>query len=469
VTICLILLLSLSACESEPSAAPNVILISLDSLRADHVGCYGYDRETTPQLDQLAAKGAHFQNVVAETSWTLPAHATMFTGVPSAVHGVTADQRLGNEHPTLARVLSRHGYRTRGLWSGPYLHPVFRLDRGFSPGDYEGVIATSYDQLPTDLGAKQFSKLRDETNRDSHKGATSPRVVSRAIEFLEDPGPKPFFLFLHLFDIHYDFEPPEEIWRQFDADYEGDLEATNFLKNKRINRSMEASELDHVLALYDGEIFFTDQHLGRLFEAVDRLGLGDNTLIMVTADHGDEFFEHQKKGHRKTLFDEVIAVPLIAAGAGVTVTGAGLPDLVHHMDIMPTILEMLGIPCPEAVMGRSFAPLLKGHAMDRERLLPALLVRSPNERLASIRADAWKAVWDIGPDDSVFQIYDLEDDPGEQNPLQVPDNDPRRRLAEQAFDHYALGGQSADSEDESGQPDLPDALEQQLRELGYLK
>lgn len=349
----------------------------------------------------------------------MPAHASMFTGVPSSVHGVTGDQRLGKGHPTLARVLTRHGYRARGLWSGPYLHPVFRLDRGFAEGDYEGVIETSYDEFDPALGANGFSQRRDEANKESHVGATSPRVVSRAIEFLEDPGPKPFFLFLHFFDIHYDYTPPEDIWRRFDA--------------------------------------------------LDRLGLRENTLILATSDHGDEFFEHARKGHRKSLFDEVIAVPLVVAGAGVTVADASLPDLVHHMDLMPTILDMLGIPCPQTVMGRSFAPLLRGQGMERGRLVPSLLVQTEDSRVACVRAEEWKAVWEIGPDGIERQFFDLVRDPGELEPIDVGADDPRREQALQALGRFALLKDAGGGSGEGAQADLPGALEQQLRELGYLK
>jgi len=304
--------------------------------------------------------------------------------------------------------------------------------------------------------------------------------VDRAIRFLEQPGEQPFFLFLHLFDIHYDYQPPEQDWRRFDPDYDGTLTGFNFTTNQAINADMDPRDLEHLLALYDGEIRFTDRHVGRLVDAVERLGLLDETLILVTSDHGDEFFEHGRKAHTKTLYEEVLHVPLLAYGGGVA-RNVRHPDVVRHIDMMPTILEAVGLPVPQNVLGESVAPLVwssrnnGGEAVDGERLATSRLTKYQD--LASVRSRTWKVICDLRDQSVAGHLFDLVEDPFEQSPVETPAaqekiRDIRRNLAgltrlELVLRQSVAGDDTLDALDELDE--LPDNLEEQLRQLGYIR
>ena len=331
---------ALATCKPAPESPPvNVVFISIDSLRADHVSAYGYRRKTTPTLDRLARQGSLFENVVAESSWTLPTHVTMLTGLATSTHGIEqfTGARFDAESQTLAEILSGEGYRTFGVFSGPYLHPAFGLSRGFerylgADGDVVCIASdcnTSTDALSEDEAVKAARVAAHET-------VTSPLVTQRALDFIRSVRNEPFFLFLHYFDVHFDYVPPEEYATKFDPHYEGSITGKLFENNRAVHAFMNKTDLRHILALYDGEILFVDDYIGRVIQELKRRGFEENTLVVVTSDHGDEFFEHRGKGHGHTLFDEVIKVPLIMRVPGRIPPGSRVESQVRQVDIMPT-------------------------------------------------------------------------------------------------------------------------------------
>ncbi len=467
-----------SLTTAAPQPAAGVLFISIDSLRADHLRCYGYRRETSPSIDRLAHEGVLFETVVADSTWTLPTHASMLTGLPQGVHGLRRGRaRLARGIVTLPEVLRAAGYRTRGLWSGPYLHPVFGFDQGFGPGDYEGVIGeVCYDEpgfAVAEDKAREAAVRR--TDRLAHRSVTSPELVRRAEAFLETMGAAPFFLFLHFFDVHYDYVPPEAYWRRFDPGYDGEVTARDFGASRAIHRDMAARDLDHVVALYDGEILFTDTHIGQLLAALDRLGLAARTLVVLTADHGEEFFEHGEKGHRNNLYDETLLVPLIMRLPGILPAGRRVDTQVRQIDIMPTMLDLLGLPVPADVMGTSVAAAAAG----RERVdgAPAIArlvrhTRGKRERLTAARLGSAKIVRAEADGEERLELYDLERDPGERAPLSGAGLDRRlpeaaRALAEAVDEESRVRGRL----DLKGGDDatLPPEVEEALRALGYLQ
>ncbi len=325
------------SCAEAPEQQPvNILLISVDSLRADHVHSYDYPRETTPTLDRLAQEGTLFENVIAESSWTLPTHITMLTGLPAQTHGVEyfSGSTLSAEYTTLAQELSERGYRTYGMFSGPYLHPIFGFGRGFDT--YESAMGkTVYDEADFDPAILGTDGRVKKTNFMSHRIVTSHLITEKAIEFLGTVSDQRFFLFLHYFDVHFDYMAPEELWRKFDPDYYGTMTGENFQENKAINAHMDPRDLEHLIALYDAEILYTDREIGYLIDALDRNGLSENTLIVVTSDHGVEFFEHGNKGHYRTLFDEVLRIPMIVRLPGRVQAGVRVSEQVGHLDVLP--------------------------------------------------------------------------------------------------------------------------------------
>ncbi|MDP8235256.1 MAG: sulfatase, partial [Candidatus Erginobacter occultus] len=324
--------------DAEKPEPVNVLLISIDSLRADHVGAYGYGRETTPEIDRLAQNAAIFENHVSTTSWTLPAHISLFTGQEISAHGVATDGfSLHPAVPTLAESLLAAGYRTAAFCSSPYMNPAFGFARGFDL--YHNIDTEKEDFVDT--------VLPSETERDRvHRETTSPRIAELAENWLEENSSEPFFLFLHFWDPHYDYDPPPPHDRIFNPGYGGDIDGRDYIHNDRVHPGMDPEDLERIIALYDGEIAFTDKHIGMVIEKLKELDLFDRTLIVITGDHGDEFFEHGNKGHRLTLYEEVIRVPLIIRIPEKVNRSGRVETTVGIIDIAPTILDRLGVSPP---------------------------------------------------------------------------------------------------------------------------
>lgn len=322
-----------------PAARPNVLLVSIDSLRADHLGAYGYPRDTSPTIDALARQGVVFEWAISSAPWTIPAHATMLTGLPPEVHGVNSfRQRLAPEAYTLAEALQQAGYATAAFVSGPTVMAQYGFDQGFA----------FYDE-----------SMAEPDRARSSRGITSPGLVTLVGDHLERwhaaGRQAPFFVFLHMWDVHYDYAPPAPYDRMFDPDYAGDVNANDFERNARLNARMDPRDLQHVIALYDGEIRFTDEHLGRIVAQLAAFGVLDDTIVAVTSDHGDEFFEHGMKGHAKTLYDEVLHVPLVVRYPRRIAFGQRVAQQVRLMDLPPTILGLAGVPVPEQLGNRDMA------------------------------------------------------------------------------------------------------------------
>lgn len=351
----------LSAEQHDPSVPPefanagttvpkyNVVLISLDSLRADHVGCYGYERDTSPTIDRLASEGIRFANAISTSSWTLPTHLTMFTARYQISHGVTDDTRtLASSIPTLGEIMKANGYRTGGFISGPYVAGHYGYARGM---DTYVDLSQGYDH-----------------RREARATIASPAINDNALEWLADNHSAPFFLFLHYFDIHYDFIPPAPYDTMFDPDYTGTMDGTAFIERKDVNPEMDPRDLEHILALYDGEIRFTDAHVGKILDQLAAYGVLENTLVLLVSDHGDEFFEHGNKGHHRTVYDEVLRVPFVARLPKQARAGTVIDEQVSLVDVMPSILDFTGIEGPSDMEGQSVFQISDDDENEREAI-----------------------------------------------------------------------------------------------------
>jgi arylsulfatase A-like enzyme len=318
--------------EARDAAPRSVLLVSIDTLRPDRLGCYGSPRRVSPMIDRLASGGAIFERCVSSSSWTLPAHASMLTGVSSSAHGVTSDgRRLAPARVTLAELLRRDGFATGAIVTHYYLTGDYGLDRGF----------------------ESFAYRQDLPAADA---------CARAAEWLSANADRPSFLFLHLFDPHWDYRAPEPFVgvaggsaaRAYDGPVDGTLERLQPWIEPRA--AVAAADLARALDLYDAEIAAVDAALGRLFAALDSLGLSERTLVVLTSDHGEEFRDHGSFGHGHTLYDEVVRVPLVVrapdragrggGGARGDVAGAERTpvrgDVAATIDIAPTILAWAG-------------------------------------------------------------------------------------------------------------------------------
>ncbi len=362
----------------------NVLLVSMDSVRQDRLGCYGHTPEYAPKLkvspniDALAAEGVVFDQAWATTSWTLPSHMSMLTGLTDATHGVVSDfNRLDPLRPTLAQILQDQGYRTGGYYSGPYLDAKYGFASGFD--DYQsGMMSVKdirrlmdeEDQRRASLGQPKMvdedrTEFRDHL---SHRDITSPAVTEFGLEFLEANQGTPFFLFLHYFDAHYDHIPEQAevgLDRRFDPDYSGSFSPDDWYFNpdvrdmQTMQRRISERDLGHIKAMYDAEIHWVDRHIGRIIERLKELGLYENTVIAVVSDHGDEFFEHGSIGHRRTLHPEVLKVPLVMRAPGFGgAAGLRVAGTVRLYDLPSSLVDLAGAGDMPANEGRSLKPLL---------------------------------------------------------------------------------------------------------------
>jgi len=441
---------------------PNIVMISIDTLRSDHLGSYGYDRDTSPRIDRLATEGALFENMISSTSWTLPAHCALFTGLSDSVHGcVSLNHRLHVSRVTLAETLNSAGYHTAGFFSGPAMHPVFGVSQGFD----EYVDCTSFAErtMRTLAGGKSLDAIRLA----SHADITNPRVYERVRAWLRRKLQRPFFLFIHMWDVHADYIPPAPYDKMFDPDYDGPITGEDFATDPSINADMPARDLEHLVALYDGEIAWTDHHVGLILDELDALGLRDSTLVTLLSDHGDEHFEHGRKGHHQTLFDEVIRVPLVIRFPGRVPAGNRFAVQVRMIDVLPTILDLAGLSKPDKLMGQSLSPLFSGGQLKDDTIAVSELYSEGN-RLRSFRRLGRKLIYD----ERVRKgwAFDLENDPLEKNPLQGPDDPTLQALVAdaQAASKRLANFRTAVGVSSAPAGALPEKVRRQLQRLGYI-
>jgi arylsulfatase A-like enzyme len=329
----------------------NAILISIDTLRPDHLGSYGHTRDTSPTLDRIAAEGVRFEDVTAPSPWTLPSHATMLTGLYPSRHGVkTHETRLSEEVVTLAEEFRDAGYATFAVVNTHNVGaPQFQLSQGFADEHFSYIIETEEDLVSM--------KLRTHNSGE--------QIVATAKDFLRSRADdEPFFLFLHFYDVHTDFTPKDEYREKYVGPYAGRLTGSTIqLVNVR-NAEERLSDADvrWLREMYDAEIRQLDDLLGRFLGWLDDEGELDETLLVVTSDHGEEFQEHGSVLHGRTHYQEVARVPLLVRGPGVpSATVVSTP--VHGIDVTPTILGVMGIPSRQARDGIDLSPAWSGGAL----------------------------------------------------------------------------------------------------------
>jgi arylsulfatase A-like enzyme len=390
---------------SGPAQPPNVLLVSIDTLRADHLSSYGYERNTTPHLDALAARGLLFEAAHSTSSWTLPAHASLLTGRYPSFHGLEDEGAVLPEGlPTLAERFRELGYATFAVVAHVYVGREFGLDRGFD----------SFDDSLLEGGTRN---------------PRAAEVVDRVLAHVDADGDRPFFAFVHLFDPHWDYAPPPPWDARFtDPGYAGPVDGTlrSLSPWSGPDRAMPAADLAHLLALYDGEVAYADAEIGRLLAALEERGALERTVVAVTADHGEEFEEHGRLGHGHSLYGEVLRVPLILAGHPRLPAGERRREPVSLVDVAATLLDLAGGAAPAGAQGKSLLA-----AAEPERAVFAESVRFGLD-LRAARRDAGSAVDDRSA--GWRRFFDLARDPGEQAPL---DADPSGGALGAALDEYA--------------------------------
>jgi arylsulfatase A-like enzyme len=462
--------------------AKRIVLISIDSLRRDRVDCYGAEEGRTPTLGWLARNGTFFQTCVSTSSWTLPSHMSMLTGLPPAVHGVQTDRiALDPMRPLVQEILREAGFRTAGFVSSPFLDARYGFARGFDTyRNFWGGEQRILDSLAQQAGARSgvdLDTIRRRALRSAHDEETGADVIEASIGWVRKNRAHPFFLFVHLWEPHYDYVPPAPYDRMFlTPGYTPSVSMKEYYYNPQIHAGMAKEELDYVLSQYDGEIAYTDRLIGDLVAALGDLRILDKTLVIVTADHGEEFFEHGRKGHRATLYDESILVPLIVRGPGVSPRAAGATMIVSHTDLAPTLLGVAGLGRHAEMRGFDLNGLLAAEegasSVQREFAASHLVASSASGGLLceqfSTRALEWTAIRNCS--DSL-EVFDLARDPGEARRLAASASPGATLIAAACDSLRDLVVARADSAPKAGADEvvLDDALRERLEALGYLK
>ncbi|MDQ1349581.1 MAG: hypothetical protein QG573_2962 [Acidobacteriota bacterium] len=466
----LALLLSAAGCRRAPR--DNVILIVVDTVRADHLSLAGYGRPTTPRLAEYAQRGTYFERFHSHSSWTRTSVATLLTSLMPRAHGlISSADVLPRALTTLPEVLQEAGYQTFAFVANPQVHPQFGFEQGF------------------DRFHELFRPETDENGiatEDPLASATDDRVLAKALSVLLEERASPYFAYIHLLDPHGPYTPdPADAALFVDPAYNGILRGSlrDFRRIPRLRKNPR--ELAQFIALYDAEIRGTDRDLGEFLDRLDRAGGLQGTHVIVTADHGEEFLEHGGTGHGRRLYQEQVHIPLLWLGPGVP-PGLKVQDLGGLIDIAPTLLDVLGLASRGmSLQGESLRPLWGKKAPQARRAVLLEEFSGGTEKVAGrelpfvwrgMIADNQKVV--AGPlrlDRARVEnlvVYDLARDPGEQRPRRLGRDSSTWSAADAALLARYVRLDRAVTRLATGTADtaavLPDEDLQRLRSLGYL-
>lgn len=449
---------------ARPDPGYNLILVSIDTLRSDHLGCYGYPRPVSPHLDRYAEENMRCANMYSQAPYTLPSHASLFTSLYPSSHGVqSSEHRLSRNTDLLAEILAGQGLATAAFTGGGLVSHRFGFNRGFD-------IYCEVDPL----GDRFFEGLAPTANR---LGDGSAGSFSMALDWIRAERDRPFFLFLHTFMVH-DFLPPAEWVELFNAGCQSKLRPgleAKEAKNEALleNSALSETDLTYFINMYDATIRATDQMMGELFAHLQELGLEKRTVVVITSDHGEEFKEHGQFGHTRSVYEELIRIPLIMKVPGVA-GGHVIDTALNQVDIVPTLLEIMGFVHSGTIQGRSFVGLFSGED-EQDRPVYAEVDVKKLSRRACLIMDGWKYI--EGSTEEVLscpapadvQLFRLNDDPCEKSDLSKGQAAVRQDLKKvmQRFRQDLGHTRQALGVDETSSELSPELLEV-LRQQGYL-
>jgi len=442
------------------AGGPNVLLIIIDTLRADHLPIYGYGSIETPAFDRLAADGIVYRKAFSQASWTKPSIASILTGLyPSTHQAIHKGSLLPDDVPTLAEALLEAGYFTVGLPNNENIFPIRNFQQGFQV--YEALEPdfffyatesafhlTLYNQLR--LVRERFLSQK---KRVEHYYQDAAAVNRHAMPWVDRSKGGSFFLFLHYMEPHDPY---------FRHPYDG----TGYA---RVNNPNPSPDLARTYReTYDGEIVYLDQHLGELFRYLEEEGLYRDLLIVLTSDHGEEFYEHEGWWHGTTLYEEQINVPLIIKLPGNAHAGTSTDGLVRSIDIAPSILSIAGASIPATVQGQSILPDSTG-TVGAEAVYVFSEEDLEGNVLQSVRGVGWKLILanegnprGLEPE----ELYDLTSDPGESMNLSAGQPDIVTSLRERAAETRSLAlGMAVQAQEK----EMSDVERERLKALGYVQ
>jgi arylsulfatase A-like enzyme len=462
----LALAVALLACSPPPEASPtpSLVIVSLDTLRADHLTPYGYARPTSPVLARFASEAVRFDAAHAHATATLPSHLSLLTSLLPPQIGITRPGphrsqattrlRLADRVLTLAEVLREHGHATAAFTDGGYVHPFYGFDQGFDHFSVTTIEQGAY-----------------------HNGLRRSLDRLRAwLEQREDPG-APVFLFLHTYDVHEPYSAPKPFARAFtDLDYAGFRALRGFearpVELSRRRAQLTTEDVERARGFYDNGVRATDQAMARLFALLDRHGLYESALIAVLSDHGEEFLDHGDFGHGPRVYQELARVPLLIRLPGGDRAGSVVDAPVGLFDVAPTLLDLAGLPVPEDFAGRSLRGVITGEDPGDWLAERPLYIDVPDvaSGAVALRRGAWKLVRPGGSRPP--ELYRLDDDPGETRDLAASEGERLGELSRLLDAQLAALREDAQRRGSLAVPSRethPAEQEAALRALGYLE
>lgn len=435
-----------------PPVKHNVVVMVIDTLRRDALGCYGNPRGLSPRIDAIAAEGIRFDRAISTSGWTLPAVASLLTGAWPTVHGglgkKTALTPIRDELPTAAECFRESGFNTLGVANAAFVSPLLHLDRGFDVYDhrhaYNWEIRRADESIDTAL--RLMRAHQEESN----------------------------FVFIHLFDPHLDYDPPPGYVTKFTG---GRQEPAPPLSMKMC-LAMEGNDgdqppapqdVDYVEGVYYGEVNFVDVHVGRLVDELKAMGMYERTTLIITADHGEEFWEHNGFEHGHTLYDELIRIPLIMKlPAAVRPVKGVISGQVRLLDVMPTVFDLLGMETPPSFVGRSLMPFVMGQ--QQEDLIAFSESTLYKGDKLSWRTDRYKYVYDLNPQgEQQAELYDWRSDPAETQNIIEEQPQIAAELHQQLIQFYEQLKAQTQTMSHPAVVNMSPKVIESLRSLGYIR
>ncbi len=430
--VVILVTLAATGCAPEP-VSPNIVMFDLDTLRADHLGAYGYPAPTSPRLDALASRGILMRYNYAQAGWTPPSQTSLMTSVYPTVHKVRSQgQMLDPSIPMLAEILRENGYATAG-----------------------------HSQLMGDSFARGFDEYvwRKGEWMDGPIDPDMPAAMQSMRDWATEQT-KPFFLFFHSFQVHVPYAPLPEYAARFIGDYDGPL--LDRILNRDLLAEINSGQLEvtpedvaYLIAMCNAELAYVDEQIGQFLDWLDSSGLGENTIVVLVSDHGDEFGEHGALGRHGTLYNEVIRTPVIMAGPGIP-EGRVFDQMSRNIDVAPTLLSLAGVPVPESFQGASLRPIWDGTETEGREVFSELakaqvLIRGRYKFVLKGR-----------------HLFDLQEDPTEQNAVRRGAHRDKIREMETRIEALMMELNER-AEYTEGSVFLSDEEMRQLRALGYVR
>jgi arylsulfatase A-like enzyme len=470
---------------------PNIILLVMDSVRVTNLSCYGYERPTTPNIDALAGQGTLYEQAISVSCWTLPVHASLFTGLYPLNHGVTVSKdALPDGFPTLARRLKDVGYQTACFSYNAYISSATGLDQGFDTVEDvwrvtrpRGIERTKMSKLIKRLerrgpwtkpivrllrrAMRVRSFLKHRANqKDSGAGLTNEKIQAWLRETRRPDAP--FFIFVNYMECHERYSPPHHNDRRFMPEKFSPWRVAQVSPNKDevlFGSSKRRSEdLEIMRALYDGALHYLDEKIAELWRSIESLGMLDDTVVIVTSDHGDSLGEHNHLGHRIALYEQLVHVPLIVRYPARFASGTRVDQQVQLADLFPTMLALAGADTSD-VAANGFHSLL---APPPPEVRPFTVAENTapisfdNVLARMIRTDQYKYIW---KSNHQHELYDLSRDPSETSNLVAVEPEVARSMIERL---EAWERSLEDKRIETRQAEYDEATLQRLRGLGYV-